>query len=398
VTTTTRTPPAERTGLLPRPAGEATPAFVLLAATAATLLVLGLVMAFSASFVRSARATGDAFELFTSQLRYAVIGLVPALVAAWVDYRRWRRFAVPALLAALVLCLLVLIPGIGREAFGARRWFQIGGLTVQPAELLKLALPVAIAQVVALRWQRIRAGDLRALLLPAVPFTVLGTALVFLEPDLETALLVAAIGGACLWVAGLPTRVLLVGGGVAVLLGLVGILSAGFRQGRIAAWLDPASDPSLFGYQQLQGYIALGSGGVFGRGLGQSRGAWGFVPNADTDFIFAIIGEELGLVGTLAVLALFAGIAVAGTLAARRSPDPFGRVVATGITAWLLLQAGINIGSVVGLLPVTGVTLPLVSLGGSSLVVTMVGVGLLLSVARAGREPGRTAAGEDRAP
>ena len=188
-----------------------------------------------------------------------------------------------------------------------------------------------------------------------------------------------------LWVAGMPTRMLLAGAGVGALAVAAAIARSGFRRGRIIAWLDPASDPGNFGYQTWQGFLALGSGGLFGVGLGDSRGKWLYVPNAYTDFIYAIIGEELGLVGAVVVLLLFTGLAVGGVRAALQAPDPFGRLLAAALTAWLLLQAGINIGSVVGLLPVTGVTLPLVSFGGSSLISTMIGVGLLVSIARSGR-------------
>jgi cell division protein FtsW len=365
--------------------GESTPAFVLLAATTATLVVLGLVMAFSASFVRSTGETGDAFGLFLKQLLVCAAGVLPLALLAATDYRRLRPFALPLLAVTLLACALVLVPGIGSEVNGARRWFDFGFVSLQPSELLKVALPLALSHQVARRWTHIRRGDLRALLLPAIPILVVAGGLVVAGPDLETALLVVAIGGVVLYVAGLPGRIIALGLGAGLLVGVLGIASSAMRRARVLAWLDPTSDPSNTGYQILQGWIALGSGGLFGVGLGASRSKWGYVPNADTDYIFAIIGEELGLVGALTVLLLFVGIAVGGTVAARRAPDPFGRLLATSITAWLLLQAGINIGSVVGLLPVTGVTLPLVSYGGSSLLFTMVGVGILLSVARAGR-------------
>jgi len=370
------------------PAGEPTPAFLLLAATSATLVVLGLVMTFSASFVRSTGETGDAFGLFLKQLLVCALGLAPMVALALTDYRHLRRVAAPVLAGALVLCALVLVPGVGVEVHSAQRWFDVGGVSLQPSELLKVALPLGLAHLVAGRWGRIRRGDLRALLMPAVPLLALAGALVMAGPDLETALLVAGIGATVLYAAGLPGRIMAAVLGAGFVVGVLGIVTSGMRRARVLAWLDPAADAANTGFQTLQGWIALGSGGVFGVGLGASRAKWGYVPNADTDFIFAIIGEELGLVGSLTVLALFVGLAVGGTVAARRAPDAFGRLLATAITAWLLLQAGINIGSVVGLLPVTGVTLPLVSYGGSSLLFTMVGVGILLSIARAGRPAG----------
>ncbi len=390
-----RTPEAERRRL--RPAGRSTAEFWLLAATVAALSVLGLVMTFSASFVRSADLTGDAFDIFARQLQWTLLGLPVLVVAAAVDYRRLRRWAGPIFLVALALCALVLVPGLGKEVGGARRWFEVGPLSIQPTELLKLALPLWLGALLAGRWRRLRKGDLYSLLLPAVPGIVLAAGLVLAGPDLETAALIAAVGGVCLYTAGLPLRIVAVGAGSVVAAGVLGIATAGFRRGRIAAWLDPAAYSDGFGYQTIQGLLALGSGGLFGRGLGQGRGQWLYVPNAHTDFIFAIIGEELGLFGTLTVLGLFVALAVAGTRAARRAPDPFGRLLAAGITWGLLLQAAINIGSVVGLLPVTGVTLPLVSSGGSSLLVTMAALGVLMSVARAGREPEPGAAADEPA-
>ncbi len=364
-------------------AGRSTVLSVVLATVCAALIVLGLVMTFSASFVRAAVENGGPFYFFVRQLAFAVCGAVGMVVGARVDYRRWQGVALPLLGLTLLASAAVLIPGIGTQVDGARRWIDLGPLRVQPAEMLKLALPLALAALVAGRWHRIRTGELRALLRPGLPLLALAVLLVGWE-DLETALLVGVIGGTVLWVAGLPTQIVVGSGFVSAFLVVREIAGSTFRRGRLGAWLDPASDP-VYGYQTLQGFLALGSGGLFGVGLGASRGKWLYVPNAHTDFIFAIIGEELGLVGALLVLAAYAALAVCGVLASARAPDPFGRLLAAAITAWLLLQAGINVGSVVGVLPVTGVTLPLVSFGGSSLVITMAGCGLLIAIARAGR-------------
>ena len=375
-------------------AGDTTPQFMVLAGVSAALLLLGLVMTFSASFVQSTALTGNAFGIFGRQLLWSIVGLPMIVGAALIDYRHWRRFAPLLLLVSLVAAFLVVIPGIGVVVNGARRWIDFGPLRFQPSEMLKLTVPLYLAHVLAARWPDLRRGDLRALLLPAAPLVAFVGVLVMAEPDLETAVLIAAIAGVVLIAAGLPGRIVAAMVAVVGALGLAGIATSDYRRGRFLAWLDPMSDASNFGYQTVQGYYALASGGWTGAGLGQGRGKWLYIPNAHTDYIFAIIGEETGMLGAMTVLVLFAVLAVFGFRTARYAPDPFGRLLAASITGWLLLQAAINIGSVVGLLPVTGVTLPLVSFGGSSLVFTMLGVGMLLSVSRAAQPGPRRRSGE----
>jgi cell division protein FtsW len=372
--------------LVPEATGETTTLFLVLAATVIVLLLLGLLMTFSASFVTSA-LDGDAFGIFRRQLMWCLLGIPLTVGVALRDYRTWRPYVRAMVAVSLGLAVIVVVPGIGREVAGARRWLGVEPLVFQPAELLKLAVPLFCADVLARNWGRLRAGDMHALLVPVVPLLAVVAVLVMMEPDLETAALLVAIGIAILYVAGLPTRWLVTGALAGAGLVGVGIASAEFRMGRLTAWLDPTSSAAEFGYQTLQGYYALGSGGWFGTGLGAGRGKWLFLPNAHTDFIFAIIGEELGLLGVLLVLMLYMVIAVVGIRIAAHAPDSFGRLLATGLVAAILLQAGINMGSVVGLLPVTGVTLPFVSFGGTSLVITMVSAGLLLSIARQTRPP-----------
>lgn len=378
-----------------RPAGRTTPEFLTLATTGLLLLALGLVMTFSASFVQSTQDLGDAFGIFQRQLLWAALGVPLSALAAACDYRWWRRLAYPLLAVTIAACALVLVPGVGMEANGARRWFNVAGVSFQPSELAKFSVAVFTAAVLASRWRRVRAGDLRALLLPAAPAVGVVALVVLAGPDLETAVLIAAIGGLVLYTAGLPLRFVAAGGLLTTAAAVVSVATTEFRQARLQAWLDPTAYAGTFGYQTLQGFIALGSGGVLGRGLGQGRGQWLYVPNAHTDFIYAIIGEELGLVGALFVLLLFTALAVGGLRTAKRAPDPFGRLLATALTGWIVLQATMNMGSVVGLLPVTGVTLPLVSFGGSSLVVTLLALGVLLSIARS-VPPGRSEAEADR--
>lgn len=358
---------------------------IVLAATALGLLAVGLIMILSASFVEAAQDAGDPFAIARRQALWAAVGLPLAAAAALLGPYRLRPLVWPGLVAAMALCAVVLV--VGEEVGGARRWLSLGLLEFQPSELLKLAVPLACASVVASRWSRVRRGDLRALLLPTAPVIALGAGLVLAEPDLETAVLVSAAGGVVLVVAGLPGRLIAAGLGIVSAGAAVAVAAAPFRQLRLQAWLDPAAHAGDIGYQSLQGYIALGSGGLLGRGLGQGRGQWLFVPNAHTDFIYAIIGEELGLLGALAVLGAYGVLTVAGVRTARRAPDPFGRLLASGLVLWLAGQAAMNMGSVVGALPVTGVTLPLVSFGGTSLVVTLVAVGLLIGVARTAQPP-----------
>ena len=370
----------------PPASGETTMLFGILAATVVVLILLGLLMTFSASFVQSA-LTGDAFSIFRRQLLWCLLGIPVTIGVALRDYRSWRPWIRVLVVVSLVLAVVVVTPA-GIERAGARRWLGVEPLVFQPAELLKLAVPLFCADALARHWGRIRSGDLHALLVPAVPMLAVVAVLVMAEPDLETAALLVAIGIVMLYVAGLPTRWLLVSGIGGAGLVWLGITSAGFRMGRFSAWLDPNSSAAVFGYQTLQGYYALGSGGWLGTGLGDGRGKWLYLPNAHTDFIFAIIGEELGLLGVLLVLALYVVIAVVGVRIAMLAPDSFGRLLAIGLVTGILLQASINMGSVVGLLPVTGVTLPFVSFGGTSLVITMISAGLLLSIARHTRPAG----------
>jgi cell division protein FtsW len=351
------------------------------------LVLVGLVMSFSASFVDAAEQ-GQPFSVLARQLLWALLGMVGFVAAASLDPRVWRRAAWPLLLVALAGLVLLLVPGVGEERFGSTRWLQFGPLSLQPSELMKLAALLWVADV--LERKRPRDGSLHTvphLLIPALPLLVLVGFLVLLQPDLGTTVLLALIIGAVLWVEGLPGRYL--AAVAAAGLAAVAVLSivAPYRMARFRGWLAPEEDPAGAGFQLLQSWVALGSGGLLGVGLGSSRGKWNFLPNPETDFIFAIIGEELGLVGALAVLALFALLLYLGLRVAYAVPHGWGRTVAFAVTAWLVGQALINIGTVIGLLPITGVTLPLVSVGGSSLVTTLVALGILVAVARSEQPP-----------
>jgi cell division protein FtsW len=352
------------------------------------LLLLGLVMSFSASFVPAAEA-GDPFAVFRRQVGWAAIGLVAFVTAARLDHRIWRGLAWPLLLVAILGLVLLLVPGVGETRYGSTRWIGIGPLSIQPSELAKLAALLWLADV--LERKRPRNGlphTTEHLLIPALPLLVLLAALVLAQPDLGTTILLAMIISAVLWVEGLPGRIV----AAAVALGGLAVAAlavvAPYRVARIRGWLWPERYPLEEGFQLLQSRYALGSGGTFGLGLGSSRGKWHFIPNADTDFIFAVIGEELGLVGALLVVLLFSAVLYVGLKVAYAATDGFGRTVSLAVTAWIVGQALVNIGTVTGLLPITGVTLPLVSVGGSSLVSTLLALGILVAIAR--RQPPET--------
>jgi cell division protein FtsW len=364
-----------------RPLLGAGSTYWLLLAVVGTLLTIGVVMVLSASSVFAYARTGDSYSYFKRQLLWVLAGLLVMLVTSRIDYRRWRRLGAPLLVAATLGLLVVLVHPGAVSAYGATRWIPVApGVTVQPAEFAKLALLLFSADVLARKSRRL--DEVRQLLMPVMPLTVLLAGLVMLEPDLGTTMLLCAIAFGVLFVAGTP--LILLGGigslGLAAGLGL--IMSAPYRRVRLLSFMDPAADPQNRGYQFIQGRLALGSGGLLGVGLGASRQKWSYVPNAHTDFIFAIIGEELGLLGTLSIVLLFIAFAYGGVRVAQRAPDPFGRYLAGGITVWIVVQALVNIGAVVGVLPITGVPLPLVSFGGSSMLVLLAAAGMLLNVAR----------------
>jgi cell division protein FtsW len=362
----------------------------------ALLTLGGLVMVLSASSVSAFAEYGSSFLFFKRQLLYAVIGSVGLFAAARMRYQAWRRLWVPLLLVTVALLVLVLHPSVGRQVGGAARWIQFGPLSLQPSEPAKFAVVAAVAAILS---SNVRTLDRDPMRWIAPLFLVVGSVslLILLQPDLGTMTVVAGTAFVMLFLAGVRLRLLAT---TAVLAGGTGaaiIMGAGYRRARLLSFLHPWADPRNTGYQIVQSLIALGSGHVVGVGLGAGRQKWMYVPNAHTDFIFAILGEELGLVGELVVLALFAALVYGGIRIALRAPDPFGRLLAGGITASLAFQALVNLGAVTGILPITGVPLPFVSFGGSSLIVSMAEVGVLLSIGRSAlagpaRPPARKAA------
>ena len=362
----------------------------------ALLLGLGLVMVQSTASVVDLSAGLSAWSDFKKQLLGAAIGLPLMWAAARSSPRLFRAFAYPLLAVAIVGLGLTLIHGVGVSQNGAARWITIGGQQIQPSEIAKLALVVWGADLLARKDKLGQLADWRHMLVPLMPGTVVLCLLVMTGDDLGTTFILLVIFLALLWVIGTPGRVftcLLILMGLAM--GLM-IISSLWRFKRLVGFLDPQSGATGANWQSTQGKYALGSGGIFGVGLGAGRQKWGYVPESTSDFIFAIIGEELGLVGTLCVTVLYGGLAFAGLRIARRVPDLFARLGATGITAWIVVQALVNIGAVIGVLPITGVPLPLVSAGLSSLLSTLVALGMLMSFARL--EPGAQEALAARGP
>lgn len=345
----------------------------------ALLCMIGVVMVGSASSVISMELYGSPFSLLLRELLWMALGLVVLLVAMRIDYRRLRRLRVLLVVVTLGLLCAVLVPGVGEASGGSSRWLGLGELRVQPSELMKLALAIFGAELLARRAQRhLRA---RATVVPMVLVTVAACGLILLQPDMGTALVLASITLALLFASGVPVRLMarILGaiGGLALVVGMMDP----YRRARLLSFLHPSAHQSGSGYQVLQSLIGLGTGHLVGLGLGAGRQKWGVLPNAHTDFIFSVIGEELGLVGAVAVLVLLGALAWFGLRAASRAPDRFGSLLAVALVAWIASEALINVGAVLGLLPVTGIPLPFISFGGSSLVITMAAAGILANIA-----------------
>ena len=360
------------------------------------LLGLGLVMVQSTGSVADLSLGLSPYSDFKKQLLGAAVGLPLMWVAARSSPRLFRAFAYPLLVVAVVGLCLTLIRGVGVSQNGAARWIAIGGQQFQPSEIAKLALVVWGADLLARKERLGLLADWRHMLVPLMPGAALLSLLVMTGDDLGTTFILLMIFLALLWVIGTPGRVF---SGMLLLMALammLMIVTAKYHLGRLVGFLDPQGSATGANMQRIQGQYAVGSGGVFGVGLGASGEKWGWVPESTDDFIFAILGEELGLLGTLCVTFLYGGLAYAGLRIARRVPDVFARLAATAITLWIVVQAVVNIGAVIGVVPITGVPLPLVSAGLSSLLVTIVALGMLMSFARL--EPGAAEALAARGP
>jgi len=344
-------------------------------------------MVLSASSVLSLRLTGgdSSYSIFLKQVQWVVIGIPMLWVATRLSVRTYRRLAYPALLGSLVLLVLVQVPGLGVEVNGNQNWIDFGGpFRLQPSEFAKLALVLWGADLLARK--RALLGQWRHLIVPLVPVGGLLATLIMLGRDLGTTMVLLAILLILLWVVGTPFRLFLTAGSVVAAVLVYFIAQDEERITRVTSFLNPFADLQNTGFQGGHSLLALSTGGWWGVGLGASRQKWGTLPEAHTDFIFAVIGEELGLVGTLAVICLFGLLAYAGLRIATRNQDLFARLAASAATGWITVQAIVNIGAVIGVLPITGIPLPLVSYGGSALLPTMLAIGMLLSFAR--NEPG----------
>lgn len=349
------------------------------------LCCIGLVMVLSASAYTSLTDYGSVWTIFERQVLWMGVGVIALFFASRFEYQKWHRLKALLLLGTLAMLVAVLAPGVGVTSGGSSRWIGVGLLRIQPSELMKLALVVFGADLLARRSDLVhRAG---AVVVPMVLVTGFGALLLLAQPDMGTALVLVCICLAVLFAGGVPSRMLgrLVLGACACAFVLA--LAEPYRRERLMSFLHPFAQSSGAGYQVVQSLVGLGNGRLYGLGLGNGQQKWGLLPNPHTDFIFSVIGEETGLVGTLLILALFVALAFYGLRAAARAPDRFGSLLAVGATAWITTQAVINIGAVIGVLPVTGIPLPFISFGGSSLVITMVAAGVIANVASHERVP-----------
>lgn len=349
------------------------------------LICIGIVMIYSSSSIYAWERYKDGFFFLKRHLSFLFIGITLMLFIMAIDYRKLSKFSKPILIVALVLLGLVLVPGLGREVSGAQRWFRFKFLSFQPSEFANLAIIIYVADFIS------RKGDLMKSFfrgfLPPICILGLAALLILMQPDLGTTVAISLVVLIMLFVSGVRPVYL-----VSMFLASLPVLyllvfNVGYRRARILAFLNPWADPRGSGFQIIQSQIAIGSGGLFGAGLGHSKQKLFYLPAAHTDFIFSIIGEELGLIGTLGVIILFIIFIQQGLKVAKNAPDKFGYFLALGLISMLSLKAIINIGVSCGVLPTKGLPLPFISYGGSSFIFDLVSVGILINIARTGEYP-----------
>ena len=374
--------PARRARTRPagaRPAGGRGGTLALLVTLLCVLCLTGVVMVLSASSILSLRQFGSPWHYFIRQILWLTVGAAGFAIALRVDHRAWRRAAPIAMYVSIGLLFAVLVPGIGVRSSGAARWLGTSSLQIQPSELAKLALVVFAADILD---RRANTNGWKYQAVPVLAVLAVLVMLVMAQPDMGTTMVFVCIALAMLFAAGIPGAVLT---GLLGLIGSCGLMlavAAPYRWRRMTSFVNPFKDASNTGYQSVQALLALSHGHVLGDGLGSSIASYGYLPNAQTDFIFAVLGEETGLIGGLVLSGLFVLLGVVGVRLTCNARTRYAALLAAGITAWIVGQAVINIGAVVGLLPVTGVPLPFVSFGGSSLVINMFAMGILANIAR----------------
>lgn len=349
-------------------------------AVVAVFVMLGLVMVLSASAVTEASQGNWAYSVFFRQALWAGIGLVGLIAAAKIPYTFWRRVRIPLALAGIAAMLAPFAPVVGGSVNGARAWIRVGGFSVQPSEFAKLVVVIVAADLLTRRAQEM--NHRRRTLIPLAVIAAVGSGLCMAQGDLGSAIVLGAIVFSIAWIAGVPFLALGVMGSFATVAGLFFIVSSQTRVDRFTAFLDVSGNKDRLAWQTYQGFVSIASGGLQGSGIGGSNTKLGYLPYAHSDFIFAIIADELGMLGAGAVIGGFMLLVLFGIQTALAAPDRFGMLVAGGVASWFGVQALVNVGGVTGLMPVTGLTLPFFSAGGSSLFVSMAAVGLLLSVAR----------------
>ncbi len=353
--------------------------YILLAV--ALLLLLGITMVYSASSVIAIERTSDPFFYFKKQFQWILLGLSALLVAQKIDYRYYEKCAYPLFLFALFLLLIVLIPGIGKEVGGGRRWLPIGigSIAFQPSEFAKIALILFLSSYLARKKEKVI--SLQFCFLPAIVMIGIVGFLVFKEPDMGNAMLLTATLLSLIYIAGVRAKYILSFCMLCIPF-VYFALSHGFRAERIKAFLDPWAYEQGAGFQLIQSFYSFGRGGVDGVGLGQSQQKMLYLPEAHTDFIFSLIGEELGLIGTISIVVLFAVFLVRGMMSASKAETRFGQLLASGITLLISYQALFNIAVTIGLVPTKGLPLPLISAGGSSMIFTLTAIGILLNISK----------------
>lgn len=346
------------------------------------LMIFGLIMISSAGVIYSETRYGDSYFLFKRQLLY---GVLPGFLALWffqkMDYHVWRKLAVPFFFLSVIFLILVFVPGIGSRIYGASRWLQLGPFSFQPSEMAKLAVIVYLAAWLESRGRE-KIKDVFEGLLPFLGIMGLIGILIMKQPDTGTFGVIALTSFAIFFISGAKFNHLFSMAGIGLLSLWILVKLEPYRFNRILAFLDPGADPQGIGYQINQALLAVGSGGIFGLGLGHSRQKFNYLPEPVGDSIFAVIGEEVGFVGAAILVTLFLMLALRGIKIAKNAPDVFGKLVATGITMWIIMQAFINIGANIALIPLTGIPLPFISYGGTSLVFLLSSIGILLNISR----------------